>query len=890
MHLHQLLLGKAKKTKERNQNLTERRLKTLSKLPMRELIEKFDITFSSTTKEPEGLSWQDVNQKAERFGPNEITLTSKETTMTRIVDAIVNPFNIVLFIIAIVSYTADKLSYGEVDWTTIIMIMAMILISSIVSFVQGERSSRAAAKLASMVNNTASVYRSGEVQELPLADLVPGDIVKLSAGDMVPADIRFLSTKDTFIAQAALTGESEPVEKFAHARPESNSSLTDSKNLGFMGTNVISGSATAVVLTTGNNTYFGSMAKTLSGKTKNSFERGVASVSRLLIVMVVVMVPLVFVLNGVLKADWTSSLLFAVSVAVGLTPEMLPVIMTTTLATGAVTMSKHKVIVKQLGAIQTFGEMDILATDKTGTLTEDKIILEEYLDIHGKSNTHVLEFAYLNAYFQTGLKGLLDIAVIKRAEKNGHSSLIAEYTVVDEIPFDFTRRRLSVVLRGKGRTRILITKGAVEEMLDICSRVEINGKIQPLTDEYRKIAMKTYEKYNHDGLRMLALAEKPLHGFSSKKFGVKDEADLILTGFVGFLDPPKESAREALSSLKAAGIKVVVMTGDSLGVASYVCKDVGIDPNNALSGQEVSAMEDEALKPAVKDCQLFYKLSPAEKERLVRILQEDGHTVGYMGDGINDAPPLHQADVGISVDTAVDIAKETAEIILLKKDLTVLEEGVIEGRRTFGNVNKYIKLAVSGNFGNMFSVLFASAFLPFLPMLPIQILTQNLLADFSVLGLPLDNVDKEYLKKPRKWSPRSITTFMIFAGITSSIFDILCFGVLWFIFGFNTTDTIPLFWAGWFIFGSLSQILIIHVARTGKIPFLQSRPSIPLIASTFSVGAVALLIAFSPAAASINMGTLPIIFLIPLAILLIGYFLAVQLVKVIYKKFFHEWL
>ena len=889
MKLPKFLTSKTQ-TQERTQNLAERRLKTFSKLTTAELNEKFEITCSQATGEPNGQTRAQAANKLQRLGTNEITVAAKQTTTTRVIEAIINPFNIVLFVIAIVSYVADVLSAEGISWTTIIMILAMIVISSVVSFIQSERSSRAAAKLASMVNNTASVYRNGELQEIPIANVVPGDIIKLSAGDMMPADIRFLTTKDTFVAQAALTGESAPVEKFSRTRPDPNTGLTDLKNLGFMGTNIVSGSATAVVLLTGNDTYFGSMAQTLGNKTKNSFERGIASVSRMLIIMVVVMVPLVFLLNGFLKADWAASLLFAVSVAVGLTPEMLPVIMTTTLATGAVAMSKHKVIVKQLGAIQTFGEMDILATDKTGTLTEDKIVLEEYIDIHGRPNNHVLEFAYLNAYFQTGLKGLLDLAVISRAEKHGLSSLTQNFTVVDEIPFDFVRRRLSVVLDGKNHGKTLITKGAVEEILQVCSRIKIKGKVHPLTEQHRETAMKTYEKYNHDGLRMIALAEKPLRGFHTDSFGVKDESDLILTGFVGFLDPPKESARDAIAKLKASGINIVVMTGDSLGVASYICKDVGINPENALSGQEISAMEDDALASAVKSSQLFYKLSPAEKEHLVRILQSSGHTVGYMGDGINDAPPLHQADVGISVDTAVDIAKETAQIILLKKDLTVLGEGVIEGRRTFGNVNKYIKLAVSGNFGNMLSVLTASVILPFLPMLPIQILTQNLLSDFSVLGLPLDNVDKEYLKKPRKWSPRSIVTFMVFAGIVSTIFDLLCFAVLWFGFGFNTIDSAPLFWAGWFVFGALSQILIIHVARTSKIPLIQSRPSFFLLLSTLTVGAVAVFIAFSPFAATISMGTLPGIFIVPLILLLFGYFLAVQFLKIIYQKLFRQWL
>ncbi|MCL2869627.1 magnesium-translocating P-type ATPase [Candidatus Saccharibacteria bacterium] len=875
---------------KQSQDVTEQQLQQLSFLPQKDLLEQFNSHYDAAAKTPIGLSAQSASAKLGQFGKNEITVKKKQTTLDRVLASLVNPFNAVLVVVAIVSYFTDRITNGAADWLTIFIIFAMILISSIVSFTQSQRSSKAAAKLASMIKNTAAVYRDNKLLELPMSNLVVGDIIELSAGDMIPADIRLLYAKDLFVAQAALTGESTPVEKFADIDTNKQGSLTDLKNLGFMGSNVVSGTGTAIIVAAGNNTYFGSMAKTLNKHIgKNSFERGVSSVSKLLIRITIIMVPLVFLINYVLKADWSSSLLFAVSVAVGLTPEMLPVIMSSTLATGASKMAKRKVIVKQLGAIQSFGEMDILCTDKTGTLTENKIILEKYVNINGEDDQNILQYAYLNSYFQTGLKDILDVAVINRAKLNSLDKITADYASVDEIPFDFERRRLSVVLKDKDGLQRLLTKGAVEEILDISSHVKINDKVQLLTKEARAAALKTYNLYNDQGLRMLAVAEKHFTNHSGE-FSPKDETDLTLIGFIGFLDPPKTTAQAAVADLKAAGIKTVILTGDSLGVATYICSQVGINPAGALTGHDIELMSDGALRVALKNCELLAKLSPAQKERVVRILQESGHTVGYMGDGINDAPPLHQADIGISVDSAVDIAKETASIILLKKDLTVLSNGVIEGRRTFSNVSKYIKLSVSSNFGNMFSVVIASFVLPFLPMLPIQILAQNLLSDLSQLGLPFDNVDKEYLQKPRKWSPKSITTAMLLLGPVSSIFDCLCFAALWFIFGFNNTAAAPFFWAGWFIFGTMSQILVVLVARTSKIPFIQSRPSLPLVISSSFVVAVAAVVAFSPLARTLQMSALPLTFIPFLVGIIILYFLTVQAVKYIYIRIFHDWL
>ncbi len=849
-----------------------------------------DKLFAALSSAQQGLTAPQAAQRQEEIGKNVISAGKGHSALHRLREAVVNPFNIVLLAIAVITYFTDVVASSKPDYLTIIIILALVFISSLVAFVQSRRSDAAAEKLSRMISNKADVWRDGNLIETPMDEVVPGDIVRLSAGDMLPADVRFLSTKDTFVAQAALTGESNPVEKFFSVPVRPEDALTDMTNIGFMGSNIVSGSATAIVLATGNDTYFGSMAQSLSGdRAKNSFERGVDSVSSLLIRMMLVMVPVVFLINGIAKADWAGALLFAVSIAVGLTPEMLPVIMTSTLAKGAVSMSKHQVIVRTLGAIQTFGEMDVLCTDKTGTLTEDRIILEKYMNVHGDDDTRILRHAYLNSYFQTGLKNLIDLAIINRAAQNGLEEALAAYERVDEIPFDFSRRRMSVVLADKTGKTQLITKGAVEEVVSISSFVEMDGRVLPMDEGARRIAMETYEKHNRDGLRMIAVAQKnEVPG--SGAFGVADERDMVLIGFVGFLDPPKESAKAAISALREHGVRTVVLTGDSEGVAAKVCAKVGVDTQTQLTGREVEAMDDAALLDAVKTCDLFAKLSPSQKERVVKTFQAAGHTVGYMGDGINDAPPLHQADVGISVDSAVDIAKETADIILLKKDLMVLEEGVVEGRKTFGNIVKYIKMAASGNFGNMISVIIASIFLPFLPMLPVQILTQNLLCDFSQMGIPFDTMDREYIKKPRKWETKSIKTFMAFMGPLSSVFDILCYAVMWWAIGANTAHLSPLFQCGWFVFGTVSQVLVIHMIRTAKIPFLHSRPSLPLLISTAIVTLAALTIGFTGFAVALDMSPLPAAFAPWLVLLLAGYFVGVQIVKALYVRRYGEWM
>nr|WP_101698614.1 magnesium-translocating P-type ATPase [Clostridium minihomine] len=868
---------------QKNKQDTEAKLRSYAFLTAEEL-------FVHLSAAPEGLTSDEAANRQDEFGKNVITIGNKNTVLHRLRESVVNPFNVILLLIAAITYFTDVVASSQPDYLTVVIILSLVFLSSSVAFVQSQRSNAAAEKLSQMISNKADVWRDGKLTEISMDEVVPGDIVRLSAGDMLPADVRFLTTKDSFLAQAALTGESNPVEKFSDAKNNSNDGLTDLQNLGFMGSNVISGSATAIVLATGNNTYFGSMAKSLSGdRAKTSFERGVDSVSSLLVRMMLIMLPTVFLINGLVKNDWPGALLFAISIAVGLTPEMLPVIMTSTLAKGAVTMSKHKVIVRTLGAIQTFGEMDVLCTDKTGTLTEDKIVLEKYMNLHGEDDDRVLRHAYLNSYFQTGLKNLIDLAIINRAVQTSLEPVLDSYSRVDEIPFDFSRRRMSVVLADKNGKRQLITKGAVEEILAISSFVEMNGRVLPMDEETRRAALDVYEKHNADGLRMIAVAQKNEIS-DSETFGVADEKEMVLIGFVGFLDPPKESAKAAITALREHGVRTVVLTGDSEGVALKVCGKVGVNTSRLLTGRDIEKMDDTELLDAVNSCDLFAKLSPSQKERVVKALQTAGHTVGYMGDGINDAPALSQADVGISVDSAVDIAKETADIILLKKDLMVLEEGVIQGRRTFGNIVKYIKMAASGNFGNMISVIAASIFLPFLPMLPVQILTQNLLCDFSQMGMPFDNVDDEYVKKPRRWETKSIKTFMAFLGPLSSVFDLLCFAIMWWAIGANTMELSPLFQCGWFVFGTVSQVLVIHMIRTAKLPFLQSKPSMPLFLSTLIVAVIALTISFTGFAVGIDMMPLPVSFIPWLVLILAGYFLSAQLVKKIYVKRYKEWL
>ena len=849
-----------------------------------------DEVFSRLETSVQGISADKAQEKIEESGRNVITAGKEKGVFGRVLEALINPFNTVLFIVAVITYITDVVLTEKPDIITSLIIFILIILSSAVAFFQSEKSNNAADSLSKMISNKADVFRDGVLTEIGLDEVVPGDIVKLSSGDMLPGDVRFIATKDTFISQSVLTGESQPVEKYSALRNSAGDALTDLSNIGFMGTDILSGSASAVVLTTGNDTYLGSMAKTLSGdKAKNSFERGVDSVSRLLINFMLVMVPVIFVINGVSKGSWGDALLFAVTMAVGLTPEMLPMIMTSTLARGAVSMASHQTIVKTLSAIQTFGEMDILCTDKTGTITEDRIILEKYMDVHGRDDMRILRHAYLNSWFQTGLKNLIDLAVINRAEENGLEELLERYVLNDEIPFDFDRRRMSVVLTDKNGKRQLITKGAVEEIIANCRYAESGGTVQLLDDDLKAEAMRVYEKHNNDGLRVIAVAQKnDVAGV--EVFGVQDEKDMVLIGFVGFLDPPKESAKAAVDALRAHGVRVVVLTGDSEGVAVKVCSKVGIPYEKCLTGADVEAMDDITLRSELKDCCLLSKLSPAQKQRVVDAFQKSGHTVGYMGDGINDALALREADVGISVDSGVDIAKETADIILLKKDLMVLEEGVVEGRRTFGNIIKYIKMAASGNFGNMISVMAASIFLPFLPMLPVHILTQNLLCDFSQIGIPFDSMDEEFLISPRKWETKSISRFMLLMGPLSSVFDILCFVVLWFVLKADSAESAAVFQSGWFIFGTLSQIVVVHMIRTQKIPFIQSRPSVYLAMSTISVAAAAVALVFTGIAGSLDLAVLPLSYVPWLAALLAGYCIATQLFKGVYIKFFKEWL
>ena len=866
---------------QENQNKVQENLKKYSKITIEELFEELGSSFA-------GLSIVEIEDKLEEYGQNSIEIKNENTLFHKLKNALINPFNIVLIFVAIITFITDVIISKNKDYSTFLLIIGTIIISAIISLIQETKSDNAAKKLKKMISNKIDVIRDEVPSIVDVENIVPGDIVKLSSGDMLPGDVRFLEAKDLFIDQASLTGESNPVEKFAVYKGDKE--ITDISNIGFMGTNVLSGTATAIVLTTGNNTYFGSMAKSLySVNEKNSFEKGIDDVSKLLIKFMIVMVPIILAINLFTKSDWLSSLIFAITIAVGLTPEMLPVIMTSTMAKGATQMSKKKTIVKRLSAIQTFGEMNILCTDKTGTLTEDEIVLEKYMDISGNENIRVLRHAFLNSYFQTGLKNLIDVAIISRAEKESLNVLKEKYNREDEIPFDFARRRMSVVLKDENGKRQLITKGAVDEIMSICSFIDIDGIAVKMTNELREKAYKVYEENNTQGLRVLAVAQKNnIHGIET--FGIADETDMVLIGFVGFLDPPKESAKQAISALKAHGVDTVVLTGDSEGVALNVCKKVGIQVVNRLTGKDIDSMADEELKEKIKNCHLYSKLSPLQKQRVVRLYQENGNTVGYMGDGINDSPALKQADVGISVDTAVDIAKETADIILLEKDLNVLEEGVVNGRKTFTNVLKYIKMATSGNFGNMLSVIIASIFLPFLPLLPIHILIQNLLNDFAQIGMPFDNVDNDYLKKPKKWDTSSIKNFMFAFGSISMVLDVLCFIVLLYVFKFNTVEKAALFQTGWFAFGIISQTLIIHMIRTHKMPFVESKSSKELLISTLIITVITLVIAFTDIATIFDLQKLPCEYILWVLGLVCIYLIVIQVYKRIYLKMYKEWL
>jgi len=830
----------------------------------------------------DGLTAAEADALRVQYGLNEVEHEQPLPWWVHLWHCYKNPFNLLLTLLAVISWLTEDMKAATV-------IFSMVVLSTLLRFWQEAKSNKAADALKAMVSNTATVLRrdDGKRIELPIKQLVPGDLIVLSAGDMIPADCRVLSAKDLFVSQAAMTGESMPVEKFAQQQDAQTRNPLDLENILFMGTNVVSGAATAVILTTGNSTYFGALAQrvTATDRATTSFQHGVNKVSWLLIRFMFVMAPLVLFINGFTKGDWTEALLFALSIAVGLTPEMLPMIVTSTLAKGAVFLSRKKVIVKRLDAIQNFGAMDVLCTDKTGTLTQDKIFLARHVDVWGEESDDVLEMAYLNSYYQTGLKNLLDVAVLEHVEVHRELKVGTAFQKVDEIPFDFNRRRMSVVVAEQGLPHLLICKGAVEEILSVCNSVRHGDTNEALTEELLARIRQVTAAFNEEGLRVVAVAARPMTA-GRDTYSLADENDLTLIGYVAFLDPPKESTAPALKALKAHGVAVKVLTGDNELVTAKICREVGLEQQGLLMGNDIEAMTDAELAVAVETTNVFAKLTPAHKERIVRLLKANGHVVGFMGDGINDAPALRTADIGISVDSAVDIAKEAADIILLEKSLMILEEGVLEGRRTFANMLKYIKMTASSNFGNVFSVLVASAFIPFLPMLPMHLLVQNLLYDISQIAIPFDNVDADMLAKPQRWQPGDVGRFMLFFGPISSIFDITTFALMWYVFDANTPDHQTLFQSGWFVVGLLTQTLIVHMIRTPKIPFLQSRAALPLMVMTGVIMAVGIFLPMGPLAHYFKLQALPSLYFVFLPVILLAYMGLTQAVKGYYIRKF----
>jgi Mg2+-importing ATPase len=847
-----------------------------------------------------GLSWTAAQRRLEEFGPNVAVPHKVASWYVVLWHSFRNPFNYILVLLGVVSYLTD-------DLKSALVMAVMVGLATVLRFWQEFQSQVKAESLRELVRNQATVYRAQNesvkrvphsldhrASEILMEDLVPGDIVKLSAGDMIPADVRLFASRDLFVSQSTLTGEAMPVEKDARVIPRDGSAqvILELPNLCFMGSSVVSGTARAVVLATGPRTQMGTLAaKLVQQRPPTSFDRGVNRVSWLLIKFMLVMVPVVFLINGLSKGNWLDAFFFGVAVAVGLTPEMLPMIVNTNLARGAAAMAKEKVVVKHINSIQNFGAMDVLCTDKTGTLTQDKVVLIRHLDMHGKDSQRVLELAYLNSAFQSGLKNLLDRAVVEHAHVDHTLREVGRsFDKVDELPFDFSRRRMSVVLKPYGGgTPLLVCKGAVDEILSICSSVEDNGTVIPLNNESREKLHRLRDERNEDGLRLVAVAYKA-EDKAPGEFSVADERELIFSGFIAFLDPPKETTPEALRLLREHGVTVKILTGDNALVARKVCHEVGMPVNDVMLGAELEPMEDEELRDRVERTTVFAKLTPTQKARVVKALKANGHTVGFLGDGINDALALREADVGISVDSGVDIAKEAADIILLEKSLLVLERGVVWGRRTFGNIIKYIKMTASSNFGNMFSVVVASAFLPFFPMLAIQILINNLLYDISQISLPWDRMDEDWLKKPRQWGIGSIARFMIFIGPISSIFDITTFLGMWYLFGANSVATQNLFQTAWFIESLLTQTLIVHMIRTEKIPFIQSTAALPVVLLTSAIMAIGCYIPFSPVASSIGMVHLPGGYWPFLIATVLSYCLLTQLLKQLYIRKFREWL
>lgn len=858
-----------------------------------------------------GLDQEQVEENRDLYGENTITKGQEDSIFKKIYESIINPFTIILLVIAFISLVTNVwlAKPGQEDPTTSIIIVVLVLISGGIRFVQELRSDKATTNLSKMIINTATVIRDGLEQELPIDELVVGDLVKLSAGDMIPADVILFESRDFFVQQSGLTGESDAVEKLAlnKATSQNVESLLEAESLAFMGTNVISGSATAMVLAVGDDTMMGAIEQTLNTYDEpTSFEREMNSISWLLIRLMLVMVPIVFFANGLTDGDWLEAGVFALSVGVGLTPEMLPMIITASLAKGSIIMAKEKVVIKKLNAIQDLGAIDILCTDKTGTLTQDEIVLEYPLDIHGDLDMAVLRRAYLNSHFQTGLKNLMDRAIISRTEKEAKEHAILQnldtsFQKIDELPFDFERRRMSVIVKDDSNVVSMVTKGALEEMLNISTHVEYRGEIIPITEGIRQEVLAEVGQLNRQGLRVLGVGYKS--GLREDyAYAVDDESDMILTGYLAFLDPPKPSAAPAIQALLEHGVRTKILTGDNEKVTQAICEKVGLDVEHMLLGADIDQMTDQELAEVVEKVTVFAKLSPDQKARIILQLKKNGHGVGYMGDGINDAPSMKVADVGISVDTAVDIAKETADVILLDKDLMVLETGIVEGRKVYANMTKYIKMTVSSNFGNIFSLLVASIFLPFLPMAPVHLIVLNLVYDLSCVALPFDNVDQDFLKQPHTWEAKSITRFMVWMGPISSVFDILTFIFLYFIIvplvtghhyvhgSESALQFIILFQTGWFIESMWSQTMVIHMLRTAKVPFVQSRPAWLVILMTLVAAFFVTSLPYGPLVNILRLAPLGLPYFLFLICIIFLYMFSVTVIKKFYIKKYKEWL
>lgn len=835
-----------------------------------------------------GLETEEAKEKLKNLGLNQIKQSKSKKWYNYLLSSLFSTFNSILLGIGFILIYTDIILPEKPSPANIIVIIALIIVSTLLEFFEVFRSNKAADKLKELVETTSTVIRDSKKTKVPLKEVTLGDIVLLSAGDMIPADLRIIESKDLYVGQSSITGESDAVRKVTNTELEGINeieSITDLDTICFMGTNVISGTAKAVVIKKGDDTYFGKVAYTLTqGKPKTNFQKGIESISKLLVRFMIVLIPIVFILNA-WKHDYILSFTFAVAIAITITPLLLQVILSSCLSKGAVRMSKKKTIVKKLDSIQNFGAMNILCTDKTGTLTEDKIVLEKYLDVYGSEDIRILKHAFLNSYFQTGLKGSIDEAVINRALKNNLSNLVNEYRKVDEIPFDFTRRRLSIVVSNDDG-KLLITKGAVEEILSICNTIDYNHEIMPITKEIKDNIREIANRLNEEGLRVVAVCQKR-NVDNIETFSVEDEKQMSLVGFVGFLDPPKESARLAIEKLNNAGIRVIVLTGDNAAVTKNICKKVNINTSKFVTGSQIDKLADNGVLRLLRKSNVFVKLTPIQKARIVRILKESGNVVGYMGDGINDAPSLTNSDVGVSVDTAVDIAKETADIILLEKDLNVLLDGVTEGRRTFGNLMKYIKMAVSFNFGEVMSVIIASVFLPFLPETPIQLLVESLLYDFGQLTLPFDNVDKEYLQRPKRFDIKDLKHFMLFMGPLSSAFDMLVFASLWFIFGIREASV---FQTVWFSYSIVSNLTGMHIIRTAKMPFIQSNANKMVYFSSILLSIIGVLVPYTFLGKAIGLVPVTLNYLNVIIGVTALYCVAAIFAKKIYIKKYGDWI